>query len=120
MKPGIQTFLDVSISHLTPSDVELLQDHKDLLEDGIASLAGTSVMHYDNGCIISTMSLVRDNPIEVIDAKIAAMKSDGFSDEFIALAQYGAAEGGLLLRFDSDAPVLEAFPTFEPVNSLSM
>jgi hypothetical protein len=48
------------------------------------------------------------------------MKADGFSDEFIAIAQYGAAEGGLLLRFDRDAPVLEAFPTFEPVNGLSM
>lgn len=120
MKPGIQTFLDVHTSHLTPSDVELLQEHKDLLEDGIASFTGTSVMHYADGCIVSTMSLVGDNPAEVIEAKVASMKADGFSDEFIALAQYGAAEGGLLLRFDNDAPVLDAFPTFEPENGLSM
>jgi hypothetical protein len=120
MKPGIQTFLDVNTSHLTPSDVELLQDHKDMQEDGVASLTGTSVMHYADGCIVSTMSLVGDNPADVIESKIAAMKADGFSDEFIALAQYGAAEGGLLLRFDNDAPILEAFPTFEPANALSM
>jgi hypothetical protein len=120
MKPGIQTFLDVNTAHLTPSDVALLQDHKEMLEDGVASLIGTSVMHYQDGCIVSTMSLVSDNSADVIEAKIAAMKADGFSDEFIALAQYGAAEGGLLLRFDNDAPVLEAFPTFEPENGLSM
>lgn len=120
MKPGIQAFLDVNTSHLTPSDVELLQEHKDLQAEGISSLAGTMVMHYDDGCIISTMSLVGDNPAEVIEGKVAAMKADGFSDEFIALAQYGAAEGGLLLRFDNDAPVLEAFPTFDPSNGLSM
>lgn len=120
MKPGIQTFLDVHTSHLTPSDVEILQDHKDMQDEGIASLIGTSVMHYADGCIVSTMSLVGDNPAEVIEHKIAAMKADGFSDEFIALAKYGAAEGGLLLRFDNDAPVLDAFPTFDPENGLSM
>lgn len=120
MKPGIQTFLDVHTSHLTPSDVEILQDHKDMQDEGIASLVGTSVIHYHSGHIVSTMSLVGDNPAEIVEDKIAAMKADGFSDEFIALAQYGAAEGGLLLRFDNDAPVLEAFPTFEPGNGLSM
>jgi hypothetical protein len=120
MKPGIQSFLDVHSSHLTPSDVEILQDHKDLQSEGIASLIGTSIMHYPDGYIVSTMSLVGDNPVEVIEGKIEAMKADGFSDEFIALAKYGAAEGGLLLRFDNDAPVLEAFPTFEPENGLAM
>lgn len=113
MKPGIQTFLDVSTAHLTPEDIQLLEHHKELLEDGISSLTGTSIIHYDMGYIISTMSLTPGLDQDIIDAKIEGMKSDGFSDEFIALAKYGAAEGGLLLRFDADAPELEAFPTFD-------
>jgi hypothetical protein len=112
MKPGMQTFLDVSTAHLTPEDLQLLNDHKELLEDGITSLTGTSIIHYDMGYIVSTMSLTPGLEQDIIDAKIEDMKRDGFSDEFIALARYGASEGGLLLRFDADAPTLEAFPVF--------
>lgn len=113
MKQGFQTFLDISTSHLTPEDAEIINNDRDLKSDGIVGTTGTSLTHYHAGVIVSTMSLTADNPSEIRDDKIAAMKADGFSDEFVALAVHAASEGGILLRFDQDAPVLDNFPTFD-------
>jgi hypothetical protein len=114
MKPGFQKQLDISINHLTKADYDLLTLADQVEVPGQSTYRSMYLIPYTDGWIISTESLV-SNP-EGAEEKLATWKSQGFSDEFIALAKYCASEGAISMRFDIDGYELDDFPVFDMEN----
>lgn len=115
MKPGFQKQLDISMNHLTKADFDLLSIAKDIEEPGKSTFYGMYLIPYTDGWIISTESLVSSNEADAA-AKLETWKSHGFSDQFIALARFCAAEGAISMRFDIDGYELDDFPLFDLEN----
>lgn len=86
----ILKFKDLSTSHLTDGDVDLL-DNTDL---------PVTVMKYEYGWVVSTASLVSE---EFREEYIERFLDHGMSEEFIAAAVEAARNDCWLLRFDADA-----------------
>lgn len=102
---AIYNFMDISTGHLTPGDVELLDDET----------LPFAIVKYEYGWIVSTSEMMS---ADLVDEATERLSASGFSREFIELARTSGARGCWLLRFDADADLEEDLPIggygFEP------
>lgn len=100
LKDATKRMIDLSTSHLTKRDDELMPWTKG---PGLPR-----VTSHDYGYIVFVCS-------EGVTAQIAAMRDAGYSAEFQAIYRDAAQMGGdvMLINFDSAADQVEGLPTFE-------
>lgn len=124
--PNFWTLLDLSTGHLKPQDFKLLAEYRGPNSSGRDWDEGQSlyVTPLAHGWLISTSGATACPQIgELADEsarvdredRVAAMREEGFSDEFVAIYVFACENGVADIRFDADASYLPGFPAFDPV-----
>lgn len=124
--PNFWTLLDLSTGHLKPQDFKLLGGYRGPNSDGRDWDEGQNlyVTPLTHGWLISTSGATACPEIgEAADEgarvareeRVAAMREEGFSDEFVAIYVFACENGVADIRFDADANYLPGFPAFDSV-----
>jgi hypothetical protein len=102
----IQKLLDLSTGHMTLADSKILDDYmnRNPLDSSL------TIYPYEYGYMVSTSSLA-DEPAN--HEPESRLKSEGFSDAFLAVMQHGLASECAMVRFDIDGEYEPDFPIFD-------
>jgi hypothetical protein len=105
IESGIKRMLDLSTSHMTKGDAELMSDRH-----GHDCGSLPRIVQHAYGFIVFVCS----EPDNLV-AAVAAMVDAGFSVALMAIYEAAATQGGdvMLINFDQDADVLEGLRTFD-------
>lgn len=103
-KPSVDRILNVSTSHITTHDHNLLLTKNE--DDACKVAACFSSYPYDEGWFL----YLYDNPSSGFHAK--DMTAAGFSHAFCDIVKFAVENKCSLIRLDADAEQYEDFPTF--------
>jgi hypothetical protein len=105
IESGIKRMLDLSTSHMTKDDAELMSDRH-----GHDCGSLPRIVQHAHGFIVFVCS-----DTESRWRALVSMEEGGFSNALRAIYQDAAALGSdlMLINFDQDADVLEGLPTFD-------
>lgn len=120
--PNFWTLLDLSTGHLKPQDYKILEGYSGPSDSGRDEGQSLHVTPLSHGWLISTAGAMACPQIsEMADesariervSRIAAMRDEGVSDEFVAIYEFACENGVADIRFDADASYLPGFPAFD-------
>lgn len=106
--PNLRQFLTVSTGHLRSQDIEALRRYTGTME-GDRSLA-LACSPSEHGWMVNTDILMS----KLDDGEgVQELKSEGFSDEFVALVRHARDNDAWMLKFDADAAYEPGFPVYQ-------
>ena len=89
---AVYRFVDISTAHVTPEDMELLENQKSL---------GVVAYNYPEGVFVYVP------PKDDLPTTLGAAQESGLSDSFCKALTYASSQGAYLLRLDADGDMID-------------
>jgi len=108
MIPTITKNFDISLSHISKRDDELLLDTVMATKEDITPPTDLIVYEYEEGCFV--FAAIED---DVAEDFYTTLEGQGLSIEFIALLKLAKENGCKYLQLDRDGELYDNLPTFK-------